>query len=279
MRHPFVMVVNALWAAWARTSLASAGGALIERVPDGRVRRLVDVILQAVSRAAWWQPALRARLSAGRDRPLVPAAALEKTYRDVLAMLQRDSEDDVGAYLEFGVYVGTSLLCMHRASVDAGLPGMRLVGFDSFQGLPASADAEDAGAFRRGWYRAGRDLVGDHLTRNGIDWDRTTLVPGWFEETLRPAVAERLGIDKASVILIDCDIYLSARAALRFCAPLIRDRAVIVFDDWSAGHGTGERRAFDEFMADHAELEAHRLAAPHAEAAVFAIERRANTAD
>jgi O-methyltransferase len=273
MRQPFVMLVNAAWSAWTRTTLASAGGALVERVPDGRVRRWVDEILHAVSRAAWWQPALRARLSAGRDRSLVPAAALEATYRDVLEMLRIDGVDEPGAYLEFGVYVGTSLLCMHRASLDAGMPRMRLVGFDSFEGLPACADSEDGGAFRRGWYRAGEDVTRDHLTRNGIEWGRTTLVPGWFDETLCPSLARRLGIDRASVILIDCDIYASARAALTFCAPLIRDRAVIVFDDWSAG--TGERRAFDEFLAQHPEFEACGIAAPHEHAAVFFIERRA----
>jgi O-methyltransferase len=275
MRQLFVMVVNAVWSAWARTPVASAGGALIERVPDGRVARWIDVALQASARAAWWQPALRARLSAGRDRPLVPTEALEATYRDVLATLVADGVNEAGAYLEFGVYVGTSLLCMHRASIDAGMSRMRLVGFDSFEGLPASADSEDGGAFRRGWYRAGQDVVRDHLTRNGIDWDRTTLVPGWFEETLCPSLARELGIDRASVILIDCDVYPSARAALRFCAPLIRDRAVIVFDDWSAGRGTGERRAFGEFMAEHAELEAYPVVAPHDDAAVFVIERRA----
>ena len=68
-------------------------------------------------------------------------------------------------------------------------------------------------------------------------------------------------------------------SALRFCAPLIRDRAVIVFDEWSTGRGTGERRAFEEFMAEHTELEAYPVAAPHNEAAVLVIERRRDARD
>ena len=37
--------------------------------------------------------------------------------------------------------------------------------------------------------------------------------------------------------MIDCDIYSSARTALDFCGPLIRDRAVLVFDDWPGDAG------------------------------------------
>jgi hypothetical protein len=56
---------------------------------------------------------------------------------------------------------------------------------------------------------------------------------------------------------------------------LIRDRGVIVFDEWNAGRDTRERRAFEEFMAEHTELEAYPFAAAHDEAAVFVIEPRA----
>jgi O-methyltransferase len=282
MRHPLVIVINAVWSLWARTPVASAGTAVLRHLPDGRIRRLVDRWLDGLSRLAWWQPALRARLVAGADRPLVPAAELEAAYRDALALLRRDGSDDVGAYLEFGVYVGTSLLCMHRASIAAGLPNMPLYGFDSFDGLPTTAAEDDGGAFRGGWYRAERSLVHEHLTRAGIDWDRTTLVPGWFDETLCPSLADRLGIDRAGVILIDCDTYPSARAALRFCAPLIRDRAVVVLDDWNAGglasKGMGERRAFEEFLAEHDDLESRRLPAPHDNAAVFLLDRQPTAA-
>jgi hypothetical protein len=147
---------------------------------------------------------------------------------------------------------------MHRASLAAGLASIRLFGFDSFQGLPESAAEE--GEFRPGWYHAGYDLVRQHLSRNGIDWGRTVLVPGWFDQTLEPELAERLGIEKASVIMIDCDLYSSTRTPLTFCAPLIRDRAVIFFDDWPGdGPGSkelGERRALGEFLTTNPDLSA-----------------------
>jgi hypothetical protein len=60
-------------------------------------------------------------------------------------------------------------------------------------------------------------------------------------------------IREASVIMVDCDLYASARTALHFSADLIVDEAVVFFDDWAdaelAAKGLGERRAFEEFQA------------------------------
>lgn len=246
-----------LWALWTRTALGRHANAAIEWLPT-RPRRW---IVQRKRNVRGWQAGLGLRLREGRDAPLVPERELERTYQDALMLLASETgSDGVGDYLEFGVYVGTSLLCMHRASKAVGLGSLRLFGFDSFQGLPEAAATEDEGRFRPGWFRAEYDLVREHLTQRGIDWNRTVLVPGWFEDTLNPELARRLGIEKAGVIMIDCDIYSSARTALDFCAPLIKDRAVVVFDDWPGdtpeAKVLGERRAFDEFLADNPDLTA-----------------------
>lgn len=253
----------AIWALWTRTPLHRVGNATIERIPAGP-RRWIERRKRDLRQREWWQPGLRQRLREGREIPLVSERELEDTYGDVLRLLAAAAgPGGVGDYLEFGVYVGTSLLCMHRASNTVGLGSLRLFGFDSFQGLPEAAATEDEGFWQAGWYRAELDLVRDHLTRSGIDWSRTVLVPGWFEDTLRPELAHRIGIEKAGVIFIDCDIYPSALTALRFCAPLIRDQAVVLFDNWNAGglasKGLGERRAFEEFLAGNPELAAEKL--------------------
>jgi hypothetical protein len=207
----------------------------------------------------------------------VPERELEERYRDALNRLALSAgPDDVGDYLEFGVYVGTSLLCMHRASEAGGFESLRLYGFDSFQGLP-EVTATEAGGWRPGWFRAEYSVVRDHLTRNGLDWDRTTLVPGWFEETLIPGFAHQLGIKKAGIIMIDSDLYSAAVTALAFCAPLIRDRAVVFFDDWNSGDlaakGLGERRAFEEFLAGNPDLTAEELPAYSYDSKVFFVTR------
>jgi predicted O-methyltransferase YrrM len=247
---------RALWTIWTRTSFGRMTNDLIDRLP-ARPKRWLEELKRDVRN---WQPALRLRLREGRNPPLVSAGALERMFRNELRLLASEAGPaGVGDYLEFGVYVGTSLLCMHRASKAAGLGRMRLFGFDSFQGLPEAA-AEDEGPYRPGWFRADYDLARENLSRNGIDWSRTVLVPGWFEDTLTPELVERLGIRKAGVILIDCDIYSAARTALEFCAPLIKDKAVVVLDDWPGdtpeAQGLGERRAFDEFLACNPDLRA-----------------------
>ena len=61
--------------------------------------------------------------------------------------------------------------------------------------------------------------------------------------------------------MIDCDLYSSARQALSFCAPLIKDQVIIFFDDWGGGgdlheKNLGEKKAFDEFLQEHPEFKA-----------------------
>ncbi len=264
---------RAIWALWARTPIHRVANALIERLPAGP-RGWIERHKRAMR---GWQTGLRLRLVQGQEPSLVPARALERSYREALRLLATGStREDVGDYLEFGVYVGTSLMCMHRASRAVGLP-LRLFGFDSFQGLPEEASLERGLGFKPGWFHAEYDVVREHLTRSGIDWDRTVLVPGWYEDTLRPDLAKQLGIEKASIIMIDCDIYSSTRFALAFCAPLIRDRAVIFFDDWPGdgpeARGLGERRAFEELLADDPHLAAEELQPYGPKQRVFLVTR------
>lgn len=253
------------------------------KTPLGRAARAVAARLPARPRR-WIEKRKRRLQLETRERRLNPAEALvperelEATYRKALRLLvDGEGPDRVGAYLEFGVYLGTSLLCMHRASQAVGLGSLRLFGFDSFQGLPETAARDEEGPWQPGQYRADYGLVRKRLTKAGIDWSRTTLVPGWFDETLRPALASKLGIQKAGIVMIDCDIYSSARTALGFCAPLIEDRAVVFFDDWNSGglaaQRLGERLAFEEFLAGNPDLRAEELETYHENAKVFLITR------
>jgi O-methyltransferase len=99
------------------------------------------------------------------------------------------------------------------------------------------------------------------LDHEGVDRSRVTLVKGFFDETLTDERRAELRIHRASVIMIDCDLYQSTREALRFCAPAIVDKSVIFFDDWYplANKGLGEKKAFDEFLAADTTLHAHEM--------------------
>jgi O-methyltransferase len=194
---------------------------------------------------------------------LVPTVELRKWYRDTLSFLRdRHPGEGLGDYLEFGVFRGASLLCMWEALEELRMDDVRIFGFDSFEGLPDSGVAEDRDLpWRPGQYPSDYQETRNRISRAGADPDRVFLVKGWYSDTLTDEFRERLGIRKASVIMIDCDLYSSAKQALAFCAPLIQDEAFIFFDDWDSGVGLadrnlGEKQAFDAFLAEHPHLHA-----------------------
>jgi O-methyltransferase len=186
---------------------------------------------------------------------LVPEAALHALLmRGLRTLVERHGRERVGDYLEFGVYNGSSLLCMFGALRQIGLDYVRLFGFDSFQGFPPNAAHEDEGRWQPGRCFSPLEFTRAVLEEHCIDPTRVTLVPGWFTDTLNNVTREQHRISKASVIMIDCDLYSSTKEALHFCAPLIQDEALLLFDEYyprGLEHkNLGERRAFDEFLQE-----------------------------
>lgn len=191
-------------------------------------------------------------------------ARLVHTYQECLRLLmQREPAEALGDYLEFGVFHGSTLACMYEARESLGLDHVRLFGFDSFQGLPASAAEEDGGLWAPGQYRCSMARTQENLESWGVPLDEVTLIEGWFRDTATPAMRDRHHIRKASIVMVDCDIYSSTVEALAFSGPLVDRQAVFVFDDWHAGgladRHLGERKAFDEFLAAHPEFEAEEI--------------------
>lgn len=233
---------------------------------------------------------MNARIRAGDSasvvaelKTLVDEGALKRVMDDAYTRLaEKGSGIDPGDYLEFGVYVGTSMACMHEVLEARGLDEVRMFGFDSFEGLPADTHADDTSqieSWRAGDLKAPYEACRENLTRRGVNWDRTTLITGFFEETLTGEVVEEHDIRKAGVIMVDSDLYSSAKTALAFSEPLISDHAVILFDDWwpetLGAARTGERRAFEEFLDSHPDLSAEEMesyAPEHAK--VFLVSRR-----
>jgi O-methyltransferase len=194
---------------------------------------------------------------------------LEKAWS---SLVESDSSESLGDYLEFGVYQGNSMLCSHRALESLDLEGVRMFGFDSFEGLP---DVEEIGeVWSAGQFRSDIEMTEERLTEGGIDWGRTRLVKGFFSDTLNQDCLDMHAIEKASLIMIDSDLYSSAKEALEFCEPLIRDEAVIFFDDWlSTDKIHGEQLAFREFMEANPELSAVEFGAYHEQSRVFRLQR------
>jgi hypothetical protein len=163
-------------------------------------------------------------------------------------------KENIGDYLEFGVYYGASLLIMYDELLQAGLTDVRLFGFVSFAGLPP----DNEGLWKTGIFSADYEDVVQSLNNHLVDWTRVKLVKGFYSDTLTCELITQYNIRKASVIMIDCDIYSSAKESLDFCGPLILDEAVIIFDDWNplAKINKGEKRAFEEFLQENPNIKA-----------------------
>ena len=195
-------------------------------------------------------------------RELVEEAEIRPKLKKAISYLLQEfnGEEHIGDYLEFGVSHGSSLRIMYETLGDLNVKNMRLFGFDSFEGLPDYALDEDEGVWRPGAYYADIYKVNKYLSRAGIDWRRVQLVKGWFRDTLKPSFIKNNNIQKAGIIMIDCDIYSAAKEALNFCKSLIKDQTIVFFDDWNsadlASKNLGEKKAFDEFMNENPQFEA-----------------------
>ncbi len=184
--------------------------------------------------------------------PLVSPDEIEPKYNKAWKYItEKIGHTQKGDYLEFGVSHGSSLSCMHRVLKELKLNDVRLFGFDSFEGMPESAANEDGGEWKPGQFASPIEFTTKLLTDRGVDWSRTFLIKGWFNETLTPETVRKHSITKASVIMIDCDIYSSSKTALNFCIPFIKDLAVVFFDDWKDDKDFGEYKAFEEFLKEN----------------------------
>ena len=183
----------------------------------------------------------------------------KKSREALLFLSNKYGISELGEYLEFGVCQGTSLLCMYQLLKELDIGHVRLFGFDSFEGLPA--DQENI--WKLGQFQMDYKAVRKYLTWKGINWNRVVLEKGWFSDTLTGDFINQNKIKKASIILIDCDIYSSTKEALNFCASLIKDETIVFFDDWNAqglaDKNMGEKRAFDEFLFQNPNLTAKKF--------------------
>lgn len=132
-------------------------------------------------------------------------------------------------YLEFGVFEGETMRwwCDHLKA-----PGARLVGFDSFEGLPeAWRPGFDEGQFSTGG-------------PPDIEDSRVSFVAGWFDETLPGFV---IPPHDQLIVNVDSDLYSSARTVLDWVAPHLTSGSLLYFDEFA--DRDHELRALQETVA------------------------------
>ena len=86
---------------------------------------------------------------------------------------------------------------------------------------------------------------------------RMRIIKGFFNETIKDKTTQDLNIDKARVVLIDCDLKESTLLALEFIRPSIQEGTIILFDDYIWFKGSkkkGEYSAFNDFKNKYPEI-------------------------
>ena len=221
------------------------------------MRDRVDAVLRAARNLVLGRP----------RRPLIDAIAIRDPRWNTFVRAAEfvHYERVAGDVLEFGVFGGLSLALLARAVAFEADPGARrVVGFDSFEGLPPSADAHprwrpgDCGA-SHGWHPllAPGAPVTAEATRALFSACRLApphLEVGRFADTIHAAIPARYA--QAALVHVDCDLYESTRDVLEGLAPALQDGTVLLFDDWFHYRGRpdrGEQRAFAEFLDKHPE--------------------------
>ena len=128
---------------------------------------------------------------------------------------------------------------------------MRLILFDSFEGLPEMTEVDlDESDFHQGQFSCSLDEVKRNLLASDVDLTKYLFVKGWYKDTCAKATKEIHQIKAAAICWIDCDLYQSTSEVLNFLKDIIVDGTILVFDDWFCFRGSpyrGQQLAFSEF--------------------------------
>lgn len=161
----------------------------------------------------------------------MPTARMLDSRHENIVLAAADAPTE-GMILEFGVGSGESLRWLEGA-----FPDRRIVGFDSFEGLP-----ED--------WRTGFE-AGAFADANPPGLAGAELRIGWFEDTLPAFLAE---VDEPIALLhVDCDLYSSTKTVFDNCGSRLAQGAIVVFDEFFNYHGwqQHEAKAWAEYLREN----------------------------
>ena len=265
------------------TPQASAAASPLPRHLDKPIFRLLHR-LRLLTPLRWLSSQrylYRMRRCALNGKGLVPEKELTACMVSAIGTLRRTDipgpNKQIGDYLEFGVCFGSSMACMHDALVETGETSVRLFGFDSFAGMPPDSELHDMGLWSAGQLSSPIEFATELLTKRGVDWSRTFLIRGWFSDVLTPDLIRTFRINRVGIVMIDSDLYKSAKEALDFVGPLLSSPAIILFDDWKAGgldeKDLGEKKAFTEFLKENPQFSAEPLEPYSERSMVFLVTR------
>jgi SAM-dependent methyltransferase len=157
-----------------------------------------------------------------------------------------------GHVVEFGCYKGGNAIFMASVARDL-LPGMRVLGLDTFEGMPetdAHRDAHHPGDF------GDVDLAGLEAHVKRLSLTNLEFRKGLFQDTAREALEDLGGVALAHV---DCDIHSAVACAYESVRPYMVPGGYIVFDDATVSTCMGATEAVEELVIRRDGLSAEQI--------------------
>ncbi len=193
---------------------------------------------------------------------LVPPETLRSFFEDCIKRLQKIKGENIGDYLEFGVFNGSSIGSMYLTAKKLNLKSMRFFGFDSFEGLPPGTN-EEHDILQKGFYECSYPKTMECLRRRKVNPKEIDWIKGIYQETLNDETIKKHDIGGLGIVFIDCDTYSSSKAVFDFLAPLVTEPCIFCLDDWRLYDmdikGTGEYKSFNEFLEKNTHIKAKRI--------------------
>ncbi len=207
---------------------------------------------------------------------LVPPQKLISFFKGCVSQLQEIKGNEIGDYLEFGIFNGNSIGSMDIARDEMGAKSMRLFGFDAFEGLPANSETEDDGVWKKGFYTCSYEQMRECLTKRSVNPDDITWIKGWYENTLNEETIQKFQLKNIGIIFVDCDTYSSSKTVLNFLKPFLNQSFIICFDDWKLNDldikGMGEYKSFNEFLESNPNLKVQEIKSYNRKSKTFIIQ-------
>lgn len=151
-----------------------------------------------------------------------------------------------GDIVEFGTYQGLGLIILGKCFAKDVTP-RKLIGIDSFKGLPSSSTI-----WEQGWLAdTNIDSVRVDVSRYLEKQHSLELIEGWFDD---PVVREKLYRTSDNVCLVhfDADLGSSTATALKIVEPYLASRVkpiYFLFDDWGCHPDEVPDAFFDWFIS------------------------------
>lgn len=165
-----------------------------------------------------------------------------------------------GSYLEFGVFTGSSfnfaMKVNRKIEKIFGKTDCEFIGFDSFKGFGEIKEGDENTTFKDHVFSVNEKKVLKNIEKSAKD-QKFRIIKGFYKDTIESKTTKNLNINKARVVMIDCDLKESTRLALEFIKPAIQEGTIILFDDFvffKGNENKGEYKAFKDFQKKYPEI-------------------------